>query len=107
MFATRRRVDGAAGVIGVAFTDRRGGVSAPPFDSLHLGGPDGPRNRRLVASALGLVGAHGADGAAGADPVVVMRQVHGRDVEVVDSALRDPLADPPTCDALVTRRRDI
>src|SRR3954469_1925046 len=101
MFATRRRVDGAAGVVDVAFTDRRGGVSAPPFDSLHLGGPDGPRNRRLVASALGLVGADGADA------VVVLRQVHGRDGEAGDSAPRDPLADPPTCDALVTRRRDI
>ena len=58
----------------------------PPFDSLNLGGPDGADNRRLVASALGVV------------DLVVMRQVHGADVQVVDGVADEP----PTCDALVS-----
>jgi YfiH family protein len=87
MFASQHRLGGTAGVVDVAFTDRRGGVSAAPFDSLNLGGPDGAENRRLVADALGV------------DHLVVMRQVHGVDVTVVES---DPPA-PPVCDALVTR----
>jgi polyphenol oxidase len=60
----------------VAFTARRGGVSAPPYDSLNMGAGSGDRpeavarNRGLVAAACGL------------DParIVWMRQVHGADV---------------------------
>lgn len=61
-------------------------MSVPPFDSLNLGGPDGAENRRLVASALGVV------------DLVVMRQVHGTDVQIVDGVTDEP----PTCDALVS-----
>jgi polyphenol oxidase len=86
MFHSQHRVVGGAGVVDVVFTDRHGGVSSPPYDSLTLGGPDGADNRRLVATALGV------------DDLVVMRQVHGADVEVVDAVPPDP----PTCDALVT-----
>jgi purine-nucleoside/S-methyl-5'-thioadenosine phosphorylase / adenosine deaminase len=94
MFASRHRVGGAVGAVDLAFTDRHGGVSPSPFDTLHLGGADGAANRRLVAAELGV-----AD-------LVVMRQVHGRQVEVVDAGIADgpagSAADPPTCDALVT-----
>lgn len=62
-----------------AFTDRWGGVSAAPYDSLNLGGavgddPEAVRaNREAAAKSLGL------------DPgqVVWMNQVHGSDVAVV------------------------
>jgi YfiH family protein len=91
MFASQHRLGGTAGVVDVAFTDRRGGVSAAPFDSLNLGGPDGAENRRLVASALGV------------EHLVVMRQVHGVDVSVIESALPEP----PVCDALVTVATDV
>lgn len=84
-----------------AFTDRWGGVSAVPHDSLNLGGAVGDdpaavhANRDLAAGALGR------------DParVVWMNQVHGRDVAVVDAPWgTDPV---PAVDALVTRRTDL
>lgn len=89
--------DSDAGV-GVAFTDRHGGVSAPPYDSLNLGiaTADDPasvaRNYRLVEAALGVE--HGC--------VARMQQVHGCDVAVVDEA-PDPEA-LPAVDGLVTGR---
>jgi len=63
------------------FSTRLGGVSAPPMDSLNLGlstGDDRSRvleNRRLAASALGLVA-----------PPVLVNQVHGVDVAEVTEA---------------------
>src|SRR5262245_29557917 len=89
MFASRTSVAGKAGIVDVAFTDRHGGTSDPPFDSLHLGGPDAPdalANQRLVADALDV-----AD-------LAVMRQVHGSEVVVLGARP----GEPPICDALVT-----
>jgi YfiH family protein len=79
-----------------AFTDRWGGASAVPYDSLNLGlhvGDDPAAvtgNRRLAAGALGL------------DParVVWMNQVHGADVAVV--AAPWPSGSAPGADAVVT-----
>lgn len=75
----------------LAFTDRLGGVSAAPFDSLNLGINTGDdpsavaRNLRLVLADFGGTTATG------------MHQVHGPDVVTV------PGPHPtPTCDALVT-----
>ncbi|WP_327291588.1 peptidoglycan editing factor PgeF [Streptomyces sp. NBC_01198] len=84
-----------------AFTDRWGGVSAVPYDSLNLGGAvgDDPAavrgNRELSARALGR------------DPgrVVWMNQVHGRDVAVVHEPWGD--APAPDVDAVVTTRGDL
>jgi hypothetical protein len=65
----------APGVL-AAFTSRHGGVSAPPFDTLNLGGGVGDdpaavaRNRQLAAVACGQQ----------ADATAWMRQVHGADV---------------------------
>jgi YfiH family protein len=81
-----------------AFTDRWGGVSAVPYDSLNLGGAVGDdpaavtANRALAAKELGR------------DPgrVVWMNQVHGRDVAVVDAPWGD--GPVPAVDALVTTR---
>jgi YfiH family protein len=93
----RTTLDGAH----FAFTDRWGGVSAVPHDSLNLGGAVGDdpaavrANRVLAAEALGR------------DPgrVVWMNQVHGRDVAVVDAPWgEDPV---PAVDALVTIRPDV
>jgi polyphenol oxidase len=64
-----------AGVRAV-FTDRRGGVSAPPFESLNLGAGAGDSpdsvaaNRELLAAACGLQTAD----------IAWLRQVHGTDV---------------------------
>jgi purine-nucleoside/S-methyl-5'-thioadenosine phosphorylase / adenosine deaminase len=69
-----------------AFTSRDGGVSAPPFDTLNLGGAlgDDPaavaRNRQLAAAACGRA----------ADGITWMRQVHGADV-----AYAPPRPGPP------------
>lgn len=84
-----------------AFTDRRGGVSASPYDSLNLGGAVGDdpadveANRRRAAEALGR------------DParVVWMNQVHGSDVAVVDAPWGG--GPVPAVDALVTVRADL
>lgn len=84
-----------------AFTDRWGGVSAVPYDSLNLGGAVGDdpaavaANRERAARELGR------------DPgrVVWMNQVHGRDVAVVDGPWGDGPA--PDVDALVTTRADL
>lgn len=81
-----------------AFTDRCGGVSAPPYDSLNLGGAvgDAPaavaRNRALAAEALGL------------DPgrVVWMRQVHGADVAYVTAPFPEDPDRMPGVDAVWT-----
>jgi polyphenol oxidase len=82
--------------VGVVFTDRLGGVSAPPYDSLNLGtaSQDDPasvaQNYALVGSAIGV--AH--------DRIALMHQVHGREVVVVREP---PPADRlPDADAMVT-----
>ncbi|MET7638876.1 peptidoglycan editing factor PgeF [Streptomyces sp. NPDC005438] len=81
-----------------ATTDRWGGVSAAPYDSLNLGGAvgDPPQavhtNRARAAHALGLEPGR----------VVWMNQVHGREVAVVQAPWgEDPV---PSVDGLVTSR---
>lgn len=84
-----------------AFTDRWGGVSAAPYDSLNLGGAVGDdpaavlANRERAARALGR------------DPgrVVWMNQVHGREVAVVDGPWGERPV--PAVDALVTTRPEL
>ena len=72
------------------FTNRLGGVSAPPFDSANLGDHVGDdpfsvtENRAQLESQIGV-------------PIVFMNQVHGDTVVLVEG----PTA-PPTCDALIT-----
>lgn len=82
--------------IGVAFTDRHGGVSAAPYDALNLGMASGDdpaaveHNYDLVADRLG----------AQSEQVARMHQVHGSDVAVVlEPPGRDDL---PKVDAMVT-----
>jgi YfiH family protein len=78
-----------------AFTDRTGGVSAPPYDTRNLGGGAGDdpaavrHNREKTAAELGI------------DPgrVVFMRQVHGAEVRYVTEPFRDV---PPALDAVFT-----
>jgi polyphenol oxidase len=84
-----------------AFTDRWGGVSAVPYDSLNLGGAVGDdpaavrANRTLAARALGR------------DPeqVVWMNQVHGRAVARVDRPWGG--GPVPAVDALVTTGTEV
>ncbi|MFF7193695.1 MULTISPECIES: peptidoglycan editing factor PgeF [unclassified Streptomyces] len=84
-----------------AFTDRWGGVSAVPHDSLNLGGAVGDdpaavrANRERAAADLGR----------DPDRVVWMNQVHGREVAVVDAPWGDRPV--PAVDALVTTRADL
>jgi polyphenol oxidase len=85
----------------VVFTDRHGGVSAPPYDTANLGLATGDNpsavaeNRRRVAEALG--------GDAGdAERWASVRQVHGGDV--VEAAGPGRAGD---ADALVTTSSDL
>lgn len=90
----------------LAFTTRRGGVSAPPRDTLNLGGPaaDHPgavaENRRRVLAALRLAPGSGGDpaGGPGRHPVAAAGQIHGSRVVAVDAP-----GLYPACDALLTR----
>lgn len=83
------------GSVRMAFTDRHGGVSAPPFHSRNLGGlvGDDPEavaeNRARTARELGI------------DPrrVVFMRQVHSAVAAYVTEPFGD---DPPELDAVCT-----
>lgn len=83
-----------AGRVGAAFTDRHGGVSRAPYDTLNLGGGVGDdpeavaENRRRAALAMG----------ADPDRVVFMRQVHSNRVAYV----RDPSESWQEVDAIVT-----
>ena len=76
-------------------TDRRGGRSAPPYDSFNLGDHVGDRpedvaaNRARAARELGVA----------PDRLVWMEQVHGAGVTVVDGPRDAPV---PATDALVT-----
>lgn len=86
------------GRVEIAFTDRRGGHSEGPFDSLNLGSSSGDdpslvvRNHAAVADALGVEGLHS------------MSQVHGTDVVYGDVLRADGSGTVPVCDAIVTDR---
>jgi YfiH family protein len=88
--------DETFGDVRFAFTDRHGGVSAAPYDSLNLATHVGDdpaavaENRARLTAALGV-------------PVAWMEQVHGVTVAVVD----EPTDEPPQADVLVTRRRGL
>lgn len=81
-FWTDERLRAHAGVI-VAFSERQGGVSAAPYDSLNLAAHVGDdlrsvdENRRRFLVALGLAGA--------ADRLVTAEQVHGSNVAVLQA----------------------
>jgi YfiH family protein len=99
---SHRTTHGAAGrTVDLAFTDRRGGVSPAPFDSLNLA-LTGPDDERARAENLRLVLADFAPGAALAD----LRQVHGDTVHVVAGS-PTPAASPPDADGIVTAEPDV
>lgn len=98
MFASRDSRVGAAGTIDLAFTDRHGGVSPPPYDSLDLSRTrTGSQSQDLSVNFERLARAFRVD------DFVTMRQVQGADVAVV-ATLSDP---QPTADALVTTVADV
>ena len=82
-----------------AFTDRSGGVSAPPYAGLNLGGhvgdaPEAVReNRTRVAVGMGV----------DPDRLVLMDQCHGAEVAVVTGRRDGPLA----VDGVVTTEPDL
>jgi len=88
------------GHIGRAVTDRWGGVSAAPFDTLNLAGHvgDDPHaveaNRGRLAEALGL----------DRERLVFMNQCHGETVHVVDEPWR---GEAPPGDGIVTAAADL
>jgi YfiH family protein len=80
----------------VAFSDRLGGVSSPPFDTLNLGSRVGDeparvaRNRELVARAGGF----------GTEELVMSRQVHGATVVEAAAGAHGPIGE---ADGVVAR----
>ena len=97
MFAHTDHVTTGAGRVDLAFTDRHGGVSRPPFDSLDLTRSREGREDELRTN-LGLV----AD-AFGVDGFATMTQVHGADVRQVHG----PGPATGACDGLVTTDPDV
>ncbi|WP_310962984.1 polyphenol oxidase family protein [Nocardioides terrisoli] len=90
------------GPVDLAFTDRYGGASGVPFDSLNLAldGEDEPAVRaRNLARVLGDF----APGAVLAD----LHQVHGRDVVVVGPQDAPWSQGPPDADGLASAEREV
>jgi polyphenol oxidase len=92
----------SSGSLHVAFTDRVGGISEAPYDSLNLGDGVGDtpgavaENQRRLAAAVGLP----------ASRLIFLRQVHGNDVAIVDGPW--PAGSlPPQVDAVVTTAVDL
>ena len=96
----------------VAFTERRGGVSAPPYDSLNVAAHVGDEsaavdeNRRILLDALGIGQLR--------DRLVTAEQVHGEaiaDVEQADAGRGAFAAHAPlplaSTDALLTAAPDV
>lgn len=87
----------------VAFTDRFGGASKPPYGELNLGTAAGPdvdgvrANFRLIADEFGVA----------VENVALLHQVHGRDVHVVRPGDELPMSPAPQADGLVTTRSDV
>jgi YfiH family protein len=79
--------------VGSAFTDRKGGASAPPFAAFNLGAHVGDDPAAVAANRAALAVAHGLDG------IAWMDQVHSATVTVVDAAGRHPV---PATDGMVT-----
>jgi hypothetical protein len=80
------------------FTNRRGGVSEPPYATLNLALHVGDDPAAVAENRRRL------DPVTGGRPVVWMDQVHGRRVAVVDQAPQDPV---PETDALITTAPDL
>ncbi|RYI98555.1 MAG: hypothetical protein EON52_27980, partial [Actinomycetales bacterium] len=85
----------------IAFTDRAGGSSQGPYDSLNLGSAGGDSmanvvaNHAAVARELGVEGLHS------------MSQVHGSLVVEADTLRADGSGTVPECDALVSTVREL
>lgn len=95
MFTCRERLGSSP--VEIAFTDRHGGVSEAPFDSLDLSRSRPGRDDELADNLRRLADAFDVPGFA------TMRQVQGIEVRVVDAP--GPVAD--SCDALVTTARGV
>lgn len=78
------------------FTDRHGGVSGPPFDTLNLGAAVGDEPHAVAANRAALAAACGL---AAAD-IAWMRQVHGTTVRYVTTGSAGDPAEP--VDAIFT-----
>jgi hypothetical protein len=100
VFLRRTRLDtpvGRGGPVDIAFTDRHGGVSAPPFDTLDLSRTRPGRDEELRTNMALLATAFEVEGFA------TMSQVHGADVAEVDAPGHVQLP----CDAMVTTKPDV
>ncbi len=84
-----------------AFTTRAGGVSAPPFASLNLGRRPGESEAALLENWERV--ARALDPALSARDVVLVDQVHGAEVAVVERA-DGPLSFAAKADAILTTR---
>ena len=73
-------IDTGAPGVRAAFTNRAGGVSAPPRASLNVGTATGDAPERVRENRAALAAALGFDPA----PAVVLRQVHGSAVYLAD-----------------------
>lgn len=87
------------GTVEVAFTDRHGGVSGGAYASLNLAASTADDAGAVQENTARVTRAFTGAPTSEQPPLVLMRQVHGDGVAVVDG--EGPVA-PPTADALVT-----
>ena len=97
------------GPVALAFTDRHGGVSGAPYDSLDLAWAGGDDSEALAENRRLLMLDFAPDADPAADPtadLAYLQQVHGADVVVVDEQRLDAWG-PPRADGLVTAERGV
>jgi polyphenol oxidase len=93
-------VSGLGSGVGYRFSDRQGGRSKPPYESLNLGGAVGDDPGSVAANRARLAAECGLDAG-----IAWMRQVHGTTVRYADA--RWPDAEPEPCDAVFTDVRGL
>jgi YfiH family protein len=91
----QERVAGPRGVVVRAVTGRDGGTSVGPYRGLNLGDHVGDSAEAVAANRSALAASVGVP----AERLLVARQVHGRQVALVDRPASDG---PPEADAMVT-----
>lgn len=88
VFADRDHRVGSAHSIDIAFTDRHGGSSPPPYDSLDMGGTRSGAAAKAVRANRDLVA-----GELGIETLVTLRQQRGAEVTYADAASADLVGD--------------
>jgi YfiH family protein len=88
--------------VGYRFSDRQGGRSKPPYESMNLGGAVGDDPADVIANRARLAAECRLDAG-----IAWMRQVHGTMVQYADARWPSAESEPEPCDAVFTDVRGL